>query len=614
VNVLIRYLRQGPDGTPEAQDVEAAVDVIDIGSAADSTIQLLGRDIAAEHAYLTVSADQVKLIARKRARVRINDREVAAASLAIGDRIEIGGHHLRLVAPPPGFEAAVEVQLNPAADASEFESAFRTHIDQTWLSRRGGAWLLGTLTLLVGLAIPLAMVFVHRQGVATPRGVPDDTLWSAGALLPAHQLAVSDPASPAHPKIAGQRCSACHQQLFVPVRDAACRTCHERVIDHVPAQDLARTQLAAPQRCAQCHREHDGETTLLAVKDDSLCVTCHSASHARFGSLKIEPVSGFGPGAGHPKFSVTLLKPPGADSAGAGRGPARGDAAPTLCEESSDNALRNALADWVTVREPLATAHEQSNLKFSHAQHLDPRHVTRTSNGGALGCVDCHLPESDGEHFAPVTMARTCGSGGCHQLTFDRHAPELPHARPCDAMLVIEDYFARKLTDPTLADSRRMPARRLPDRAAEATTAAESCKDATYVCATKRANAEIERQFSPSGSGCVSCHVVSDNHAGDIHERFQVVPVRLATDYFAKARFNHQAHAMMNELTGDAACETCHRAHDSTQSSDVMIPDIGKCVECHSDRPTSEQIGARCVSCHAYHPRTPITARREGAG
>ena len=50
MNVLIRYLRQGADGVLEVQDSEAAVDVIDIGSAADRTVQLLGRDVARKHA------------------------------------------------------------------------------------------------------------------------------------------------------------------------------------------------------------------------------------------------------------------------------------------------------------------------------------------------------------------------------------------------------------------------------------------------------------------------------------------------------------------------------------------------------------------------------------
>ena len=52
MNVLIRYLRQRPDGVTEAQDSEVTLDDISIGSAADRNIQLIGRDIGAKHAQI----------------------------------------------------------------------------------------------------------------------------------------------------------------------------------------------------------------------------------------------------------------------------------------------------------------------------------------------------------------------------------------------------------------------------------------------------------------------------------------------------------------------------------------------------------------------------------
>jgi predicted CXXCH cytochrome family protein len=570
MKALIRYLRQGPDGVIEAQDSDATVNELTIGSAADRQIQLLGREVGAEHAAIRGSGAKLEISCRGKFRVQVNGKSVASAGLAVGDQINIAGHQLRLVRPPAGFDIAIEVQLT-STDASEFENAFRTDLDKTWLSKRSGAWLLAILTLAVAFAVPLASIYSHRQGKPTALASIDDTLWSAGPLSAAHEHA------------AGKKCSACHQQLFVHVQDTACRNCHRSVADHIAAADLALTHLGKPGRCAQCHREHDGGASQMAVRDDNLCVGCHADPHALFGSLKkVSAASGFSRGA-HPAFSIQLLKPPaGIEMA--------------------------AMRDWVQSREPVAGAREQSNLKFSHQQHLDGTRVTRASDGGALGCADCHMLQNDGEHFVPVTMERSCAS--CHQLTFDANAPtrQLPHGKPLDAMYVIEDYFARKYSDPTLPVKKSTQARRLPDKEIPTDVPVDVCTGPSYICANRRAAAEIENQFA--GRGCVSCHVVADSQAKDIHERFQVTPVHLSQDYFATARFNHRAHAVQKDLTGDAACLSCHKARGAKDSSQVLIPDIDNCLQCHSDRYVKDQVTVQCVSCHSYHPVAIMQASR----
>lgn len=599
MNALIRNLRTGPEGVTEAQDAAAQVDLITIGSAADRTIQLLGREVAARHAVIAAAGSTLRISAQRGRRVRVNDRDVKHATLSVGDRIEIGGNRLRIIGAPAGFDLAIEVQLSSSTDASEFERAFRTDLAQTWLSKRGGAWLLAVLTLLIALAIPLGMVYLHRQGMATPAGLPDDALWSPGPLIPAHQHVIATRAIPAHKDIAGKACNACHEQLFIHVQDPACKQCHQNVLDHVDAKDLRLTRLDSPPRCAQCHLDHDGGASLLAIRDDSLCVACHAGPRARFGSLKVDPVRGFSEGGAHPAFKVALLKPPVSGA---------GSAAVATADQcaASDAELRASLGAWILSREPIGGAHEQSNLKFSHAQHLDAAQVTP-----ALGCADCHTAEPDGEHFVPVTMARTCATGSCHQLAFDARAPELPHGKPCEAMFVIEDFFARVVSgDPTLIPKRRDLVLRLPDREKPEEPAIAPCSGPPYVCANKRAVVEIGHQFAPNGSGCVSCHVVNDTGASDIHNRFQVLPVRLTYDYFPSVRFRHKDHAVQKELSGDKACLSCHAAHASKQSSDVLIPDVGKCLECHSDRPAVDHVTVQCVSCHAYHPTSIIEASR----
>jgi predicted CXXCH cytochrome family protein len=119
----------------------------------------------------------------------------------------------------------------------------------------------------------------------------------------------------------------------------------------------------------------------------------------------------------------------------------------------------------------------------------------------------------------------------------------------------------------------------------------------------RSARKEIESQFTRRG--CVGCHGVIDTHASDIFDRFQVIPIRFARDYFPSNRFPHRSHEIQKKLTGDAACLSCHAAKKSEDSSDLMIPGITKCTECHGDKAATERVTVQCVSCHEYHPREP---------
>lgn len=568
MQALLRLVRQGADGIPEYQDTEVAADIISIGSAADSSLQLLGSAVAGSHAAIRRSGDGFGIAGRSGSRFVINGRKTSSAALAEGDLVEIGKHRLRRVAAPAGFDLALEIQLDETAAPSEFERAFRTDLDQTWLSRRRASWLLFLLLPVLAFAIPLFTAMVHRSDsharVATPDWLPDDTFWSSGTLIPAHQQA------------AGQRCEACHNAFFKHVRDTDCRKCHENIEDHVTPAHLELTKLGPQERCAQCHREHDAPRSSLIVNVNSACTDCHASSHARFGTLQVDEVSSLGK---HPEFKASLLR---ATARQAGTG---------------------TVLDWQTVRNAIGPAREQSNLKFSHTEHLDANKVLRQNDNKPLGCADCHVLAADGEHFAPVTMATVCAS--CHELTFDERAPQrqLPHGKPRDAMLMLEDYYARQSADPE-APKQMSLRRRLPDR----TPDMEQCNGASFECGMRRAAAEILTQFTRRG--CVSCHQVQDNHAADVHERFEVQPVRLQRDYFVDTHFSHRIHAIQKDLTGDAACLSCHKAKQSAVSTDLLLPGVAQCRDCHADPGTPQRIDLSCVGCHSYHPVSIIGSQK----
>ena len=280
----------------------------------------------------------------------------------------------------------------------------------------------------------------------------------------------------------------------------------------------------------------------------------------------------------HPQFKARLLKPT-AIAAGSG-----------------------FEFEWKPEIAALDKAVEQSNLKFSHTQHLDPDRVLRRGDSQPLNCADCHRLEPDGEHFEPITMENRCAD--CHELTFDPGAPDrqLPHGKPREVVLTLQDYFTRKFSDPNAGRSTR-ERRRLPGHEEEEQT----CTGAPFDCAMRSAHAEIENQFTRRG--CVGCHVVVDTQSESDFDRFQVYPIRFARDYFPAGRFDHRSHQIQGKLTGDAACLSCHKAKESQDSKDLMLPAMGKCEECHGDRPAVERVAVQCVSCHSYHPQATVARR-----
>lgn len=591
MDILLRELRDGPGGIPAYQDTEFSSKQISIGCAADQQIQLFGRAVAANHAVIRPSVGRWTLSCFGGLRATVNGKEKSSARLKIGDRIEIGGHQLTIAEGPAGFDLAIELRANTKIDSADFEAAFRTDLQQTWLGKRWPAWALITLTGLCGLVIPLigvkmragdrllppalpgwltsllpASLSVHlpkppaarvtapisaREAAATakpvPGWLPSDALWSTGPLGPGHR------------QVIGERCSACHQTLFTKVQDGACRDCHKNP-DHVEATQLAQTTLGPVQRCAACHHEHDEPMGHLVDRTDKLCVDCHADSAHKFGSLKVQAVNGFGTGR-HPSFaSVERLLDAGA---GAGAGGAR----------------------------------PGSGLKFSHPQHLDADRV-RKGDRNPLGCRDCHKLQNDGEHFEPTTMANNCST--CHELTFDPDAPDrqLPHGKPRDVVRTLQDYFARKFSDPTASIKPASTRRRLPGREEEETT----CKGPAFACAMQKATSELESQFLRRG--CVSCHQVSDSKSRDLVARFNVVPIHLVNDFYPAARFPHRSHLIQDKVAGDAACLSCHPVRASQTTGDVLLPEMATCERCHSDMTVRDRTRLQCVSCHAYHPHS----------
>ena len=170
MEALLRELHEGPDGIPEYRDTEISGDELTIGSAADQRIQLLGRAVAPEHAVIRKSGSKLELELPRRAAGR-GERRAGLVREARSRRCHRAG---RSQAADRGAAAAASTshsscEPNENIDASEFESAFRTDLMQTWLSKRPAAWMLVAIVLIFGVALPDQRDSHASRGAGSPR-------------------------------------------------------------------------------------------------------------------------------------------------------------------------------------------------------------------------------------------------------------------------------------------------------------------------------------------------------------------------------------------------------------------------------------------------------------
>lgn len=560
MQILIRQ-RLANQGNQEFLDTPLSAATLQVGAGAHCDVLWLGERIAAEHFTLASNGQQIELRCARGVSVTIAGKATRQAFLNPGDEVNVEGNRLRVIAPPSGFDAAFEVAYNEQADPALFERAYRTDLTATWLSSRSAAWTLAILIAAIALAIPLFNAKTAPQSLAA-EWLPSVRMWSSGPLHEAHQLVIGDD------------CGACHVKLFERVPDTQCLTCHA-VSDHLLDSSGQPRPLTAgagtfhgaesgAQRCATCHQEHN-EPAHLVLSNSAQCTDCHDEGVA----ADLAAVQGFGTGE-HPEFSPTLLQPVASATPG------------------------GVAVDWRAQRVALADAKENSQLSFSHALHLNVDKVARLDSGGELQCGSCHEPGSDSAHFSPVRMEQHCQ--GCHSLAFDPTNPGalLPHGEPAEVILAMEGHFLRQLVDER-TDVKARTRRRIPDRSPPA----PACTGTAFECAQFFTRREAEQQFADGG--CATCHAVTDLEGDDLHTRYQVMPVRLAQDFLPRARFDHRSHATLPDTAGDAACESCHKARRSTQASDLLLPSIASCQQCHGNLDDHGKVGMECVSCHDFH-------------
>lgn len=459
-----------------------------------------------------------------------------------GATVNVGPYRFTGAQGPEGFDGAISIELvKPLAEAASglATRASRLTLASLKLPKRSAAWALAVLVLLLFFALPAGRIFdLPWREAAQSSGVTGDRFWNPGPMMLAHQPIA-------------MRCAACHTVAFRHVKDAACLDCHATVGHHV-GPELKPAALFEGERCAGCHRDHKG-VRATHRDDDGFCVACHRDIGAKAKGTQVSNASDFA--TDHPAFRLSLLE---------------GDSVRKVRQGSKDLS-------------------ERSNLVFPHRTHLDPAGVKSPSRGRVvLECGACHRPDASQRNFEPISMERHCRE--CHRLEFEPAVTsrEVPHGKPAEAATVISEFYASLALNGVKDSFERafgVPGEGLLRRVGQPS---EPQRRVALALAKRKAERVAADLFEVRV--CNTCHEVARKDAA-----WSIAPVRIAGRWMPQARFNHKSHAQ-------SQCADCHDVARSMESSDVAIPEIETCRECHGgSKPVEKKVTSSCMLCHGFH-------------
>ena len=347
--------------------------------------------------------------------------------------------------------------------------------------------------------------------------------------------------------------------------DKSCLKCHQGKEFHQP-------HMPADFACHECHKEH-GTSGFMPPADNAYCTACHGSADLMAKSREL--------GAGANPHAI----PAGGEGKTQPRARPEGGYTEVITAFHTDHPEFRQIKDKVK---------DTNTLKFNHAAHMGKGNMPRE-----LNCADCHEQDSRGEYQLPITYGKHCAE--CHTLQFDQKTPglTLPHGDP---------YYVRAFLRSLNIQYEEF------GRDVEGVTRRE---DLIEYIRGKRAAIEgqyktgedLEQMvfFSDKGTkfadgqraaftGCAVCHDVKPAEAANATPKIEKVgvPVRWMT----LGKFNHSLHQK------GLSCLDCHDVMNSELTSDLNLPSIKSCVDCHSPQ---GGIDHRCTSCHSYHNSNPFT-------
>ncbi len=403
---------------------------------------------------------------------------------------------------------------------------------------------LSTRKFALWLAAVIAFVFLFLP--IAQKAFPSIGKWEKNLPVALEESWNAGQMSPGH-RALSMKCETCHQRSFTQVADSACISCHKNVGNHIK-DDALHAKIFRNMRCAECHLDHRGKTGL--VRHDTLqCVTCHGNIKGKNPKTRLANIHDFS--TDHPAFQLTVRTGKGA---------------------TGIERIRQ------TEKERLV---EISGLKFSHQEHLDKAliELDKTGNARDIQCDDCHKIDDAGARFKPMTMPMTCQQSQCHTLDFDPKVEgrQIPHAGESTVMTALREFYASKAINQTYASG---------------ATIEDLNRARNWAAAQANKNAGMLFTTSEEGT-CLECHEISPSKNRETP--WKVAPVNITDHWLPKSRFPHNKH-----LT--SKCTDCHKIEESDKSSNIAIPTISKCRECHvGSKPTKTQVSSNCDTCHSFH-------------
>ena len=563
MSFLIRTVDVTASGREIIRDRVVDQASLTIGRAAENDIHLPDLAVERRHVRLDLApGGMLRIAAVGTLGFALDGRIVTAGTIdpAVGGEIALGAARLAAARDAQG---RITITIRQAGSSpAQPDAARRFELASALPSKRAMGWLFASLILALLLAVPIITHATRTVIPNDPRKITQgqtvlDAAWSTGALSAKHHSLE-------------ENCESCHINAFVSVSEETCITCHKGLGDHAASPRLVAGMPAlAPGEalqwkiagmfgkearggCTTCHTEHEGKVRFQPASEP-FCADCHDALDTRLADTSLGNAHDFG--KEHPQFRPTFYAAYGATK------PVR------------------AL--------PGSTPVEKSGLKFPHDVHMNPRGgaarmaITLADYGKPLECKDCHTFTPDKIGFKPVEMEQSCES--CHSLVSGRSGSGgFTSLRHGDVKKFREDIAALQ-----------QGAGRRPITSGRQRPGQFGAAGRYYADFGRPVNAYISLAAGlQQGGVCTECHLPAQT-AG----RADLVPVNLPDRFLEHGFFSHDAHKREK-------CTDCHAADTSKAASDLLIPDLKSCRDCHrgaSALKTKTIVPSSCAMCHAYH-------------